>query len=195
LSSIKLITPEELRRLRKSSGLTQKALAEKAGVSQSLIARIERKTVDPRLSTLKKILNALTLAKVERTVKDVMHHPVITIHSSDTVRKAIDLMKKNDISQIPVLEKGRIAGSIQESTLMNKIYKSRKPETVLNTHVYNIMDPVESAFVYANLKTQIDEVLNTLSSGIPAVLVFEKGRLLGIVTKIDVLSSTFKIEE
>jgi predicted transcriptional regulator len=57
------------------------------------------------------------------------------------------------------------------------------------------MDPVESAFVYANLKTQIDEVLNTLSSGIPAVLVFEKGRLLGIVTKIDVLSSTFKIEE
>jgi predicted transcriptional regulator len=195
LSSIKLITPEELRRLRKSSGLTQKALAEKAGVSQSLIARIERKTVDPRLSTLKKILNALTLAKVERTVKDVMHHPVITIHSSDTVRKAIDLIKKNDISQIPVLEKGRIAGSIQESTLMNKIYKSRKPETVLNTNVYNIMDPVESAFVYANLKTQIDEVLNTLSSGIPAVLVFEKGRLLGIVTKIDVLSSTFKIEE
>ncbi|MHC4537869.1 MAG: CBS domain-containing protein [Planctomycetota bacterium] len=195
MSSIKLITPEELRKLRKSIGLTQKALAEKAGVSQSLIARIERKTVDPRLSTLKRILSALTLAKADRTVKDIMHLPVIVIHSADTVRKAIEIMKKNNISQIPVLEKGRIAGSIQESTLMNKIYRSRNPETVLNTHVYNIMDPVDSAFVFANLTTRLDAVLNTLSSGIPAILVLEKGKLLGIVTKIDALSATFKSEE
>lgn len=195
MSFIKIITPEEIRRLRKSLGLTQKALAEKAGVSQSLIARIERKTVDPRLSTLQRILNALTLAKVDRTVKDVMHRPVIYIQTSDTVRKAIDTMKKHNISQIPVLEKGRITGSVQESTLMNHMYRSRNPETVLNTHVYNIMDSVESAFVCVNSTTRLDEVLNTLSSGIPAVLVLEHGTLSGIVTKIDVLSSAFKIEE
>ena len=170
-------------------------LAEKAGVSQSLIARIERKTVDPRLSTLKKILDVLTLAKVDRTVKDVMHRPVIVIQSSDTVRKAIEILKKNDISQIPVLEKGRVAGSIQESTLMNKIYRSRNPETVLNAHVYNIMDPVETAFLFVNPSTRLNDVLITLSSGIPAVLVLEKGKLVGIITKIDVLSTTFKIEE
>ena len=194
MSFIKLITPEELRRIRKSLGLTQKALAEKAGVSQSLIARIERKTVDPRLSTLKRILGALTIAKEDRTVNDFMHSPVITIHSADTVRKAIETLKKNDISQIPVLVQGKIAGSIQESTLMNKIYTSRNPKTVLNTHVYNIMDPIESAFVYANSNTGLDEVLNMLSSGIPAILVVEKEKMLGIITKIDVLSATFKIE-
>ena len=43
-------SPEDIRRMRIRAGLTQKELAERAGVSQSLIARIERGSVDPRLS-------------------------------------------------------------------------------------------------------------------------------------------------
>ncbi|MHA1431033.1 MAG: helix-turn-helix domain-containing protein, partial [Candidatus Freyarchaeota archaeon] len=54
----RLPTPEDIKRLRKKVGLTQTELAEKAGVSQSLIARIESGSVDPRLSTLQRILNA-----------------------------------------------------------------------------------------------------------------------------------------
>ncbi|RLE74581.1 MAG: hypothetical protein DRJ44_07250, partial [Thermoprotei archaeon] len=54
-----LLTPKELRELRKRAGLTQKELARRAGVSQSLIARIESGSVDPRLSTLRRILQAL----------------------------------------------------------------------------------------------------------------------------------------
>ncbi len=84
-----LPTPEEIRRLRLKAGLTQKELAERAGVSQSLIARIESGTVDPRLSTLKKILRALEEATKEGIkAGDVMHTPVITVQMTDSIRKA-----------------------------------------------------------------------------------------------------------
>ena len=52
-------SPEEIKALRKKAKLTQQELAEKAGVSQSLIARIESGTVNPRLSTLIRIMKAL----------------------------------------------------------------------------------------------------------------------------------------
>jgi len=45
--------------MRKRMGLTQTELAEKAGVSQSLIARVEAGTVDPRYSKVEKIFRAL----------------------------------------------------------------------------------------------------------------------------------------
>ena len=46
-----------------------------------------------------------------------------------------------------------------------------------------------------NPSMNVDEVLRILSSGHPAVLVVDKGVLEGIITKIDVLFSTFRFEE
>jgi transcriptional regulator with XRE-family HTH domain len=45
--------------LRKALGITQSQLAEKSGTTQQQIARIENGVVDPRLSTLRRIANAL----------------------------------------------------------------------------------------------------------------------------------------
>lgn len=52
-------TGEEIREAREDRGLTQAALAERADVSQPLIARIENKDVDPTLETLHRIVVAL----------------------------------------------------------------------------------------------------------------------------------------
>ena len=45
--------------LRKAKGITQAVLAEHCGTTQQQIARIENGTVDPRLSTLRRIAEAL----------------------------------------------------------------------------------------------------------------------------------------
>lgn len=45
-----------LRHARRSAGLSQRELAERAGVPQSTVARIEGGDVDPRVSTLAKLL-------------------------------------------------------------------------------------------------------------------------------------------
>ena len=47
-----------LRHARKRAGLTQRALAAKAGVPQSYVARIESSRVDPQVSSLSKLLRA-----------------------------------------------------------------------------------------------------------------------------------------
>jgi predicted transcriptional regulator len=52
-------TGEELRSARKSRGLTQAEVAQRAGVSQPIIARVESEDVDPTLATLHAIVSAL----------------------------------------------------------------------------------------------------------------------------------------
>ncbi|HVF18935.1 MAG TPA: helix-turn-helix transcriptional regulator [Mycobacteriales bacterium] len=47
-----------LRHARRRAGLTQRALAEKAGVAQSVVGRIESSRVDPTVTTLSKLLRA-----------------------------------------------------------------------------------------------------------------------------------------
>ena len=192
MSLIKLVNGEDIRRLRKMMGLTQKKLAKKAGVSQSLIARIEKNSVDPRLSTVRKILGALSLIKEGKIAKDVMHSPVITVKNTDTVRKAVELMRKHNISQLPVLKEKVIVGSVKESTIIHRIIRGGNIRKMFFTPIYNIM---ENPFITVNPSMGIDEVLSIMSSGHPAVLVIDKETLIGIITKIDVLSSTIRFDE
>ena len=192
MSLIKLVSGEDIRRLRKMMGLTQKKLAKKAGVSQSLIARIEKNSVDPRLSTVRKILGALSLIKEGKIAKDVMHSPVITIKSTGIIRKAVELMRKHNISQLPVLKEKFMVGSVKESTIIHRITRGGNIRKVFFTPVYNIM---ENPFITINPSMGIDEVLSIMSSGHPAVLVIDKGTLVGIITKIDVLASTIRFDE
>lgn len=50
-----------VRYARRRAGLTQRALAAKAGIPQETIARIERGRVDPRVGTLDRLLEACGL--------------------------------------------------------------------------------------------------------------------------------------
>jgi ribosome-binding protein aMBF1 (putative translation factor) len=50
---------EEVRRLRSERGLSQQELAERMGVTQSVVARLEAGGVEPRLRTLDRVARAL----------------------------------------------------------------------------------------------------------------------------------------
>lgn len=56
---MELPTGDDIRTARKEKGLTQSELAEHAGVSQPLIARIESDDVDPTIDTLYAVVSAL----------------------------------------------------------------------------------------------------------------------------------------
>jgi predicted transcriptional regulator len=186
---VDLVTPQELRKLRKKAGLTQKELAKRAGISQSLIARIEKGTVDPRLSTLRKIINIINEVLGERKflARSIMSSPVISLDVNDTIGKAIELMWKYGISQLPVFQNGKLVGSIREDSILNKI-KNEKIEDLLNKKVYELK---EEPFPIVNVETSIEEIGRILLSGKPAVLVEDNGKIVGIITKIDLIAKQF----
>jgi len=189
--SADIFSPELLRRMRKAAGLTQKGLAQLSGVSQALISRIEAGSVDPRLSTIRKIISAIRACKSGRgalPVSRIMHRSVIAIKASDPVYKAIDLMEKHDISQLPVTAgEGRIVGSIQEITVIKALTQSRlSADKILKGKIHSIM---EEPFPMVSPETIIDEVVTLLMHGSPAVLVMKHNKAVGIVTKIDLIKA------
>jgi len=56
--SVSTIDPKQLKKIRVQLGITQSELAKAAGVSQSLIAKLESGLVDPSFSTMKSISEA-----------------------------------------------------------------------------------------------------------------------------------------
>lgn len=54
-----LIDPKQLKRIRLQLGYTQAGLADAAGVSQSIVAKVEAGAVDPTFKTLRAISAAL----------------------------------------------------------------------------------------------------------------------------------------
>jgi len=190
MTTYRLIKPEDLRRMRKNVGLTQKELAKKAGVSQSLIARIETRSVDPRLSTLQKIVDALFIEVEGSFVRDIMKSPVITVDAKNHVRDVVKLMRKSGISQIPVLRDNLVVGSVQESTILERFALTKDLKEIFDLTVDRIM---EDPFPIVRDNDDINEVIDLLFKGYPAILVRAGGKLVGIITKIDVILSAISV--
>ena len=177
-------SPGELRALRKKAGLTQAELAKRAGVSQSLIARIEAGTVNPRLSTLVRIYSALReYVQEEVAVSRVMHSPVITVDVEDYVEDIVRVMWDNGISQVPVLDRGGdVVGTVHERDVVEAFLRYK--DKALAMKAIDIMsDPLPMVSRTAKLSSAI----RLLRSEIPAVLVIEGGRIVGIITRSDLM--------
>ncbi len=184
-----LPSPKDIRRMRKRLGLTQTDLAQRANVSQSLIARIESGSVDPRLSTLRRILEALEQSTKEQrdtTAEDIMCQTVISIGPDDLLAHASELMRENAVSQLPVIDKGKQIGAIVETSIVSEIIDSPK---ALNKKVKEVMG-VQLPTV--DPKANVEDVYKLIKEGHPAILVEQEGNILGIITKIDLISYHFK---
>ena len=64
-----MIELNEIRKIRKKIGITQTGLANRAGVSQSLIAKIESGRIDPTYTKTKKIFAALSDLEKKEEIK------------------------------------------------------------------------------------------------------------------------------
>ena len=177
-------TPGEIRSKREVLQMRQTELARRAGVSQSMIARIEAGSVDPRVSTLSRIINVLNSAVRHRTTaSDVMHTPVFAVKPADPITTAVEIMDKNNISQLPVIENGVPVGCISETAIVNAIEEQR----LHKSHIYSAKDFMESGFPTVPPDTDVETVVSILQHH-HAVLVLESGRVQGVITKHDLIS-------
>jgi predicted transcriptional regulator len=177
---------DEIPKRRKALHLTQSRLAELAGVSQSIIAKIESGTVDPSYSIVKRLVETLEKQSVDTArprVSDIMSRPVISISRMQLVRDAVDLMKKRGYSQLPVFEATRCVGSISEKTILDRAARGEPLDLLLNNRVRDIMD---SPLPTVDEDTPLEMVLGLLQ-GNYGVLVTRGENAIGILTKSDIL--------
>jgi predicted transcriptional regulator len=177
-------TPEEIRAKRVALGLKQVDVAEKAGLSQSMVARIEAGTVDPRVSTLSKIVQVLNVtSKRYLTAGDIMHTPVISVLPNDTITRAAEIMESNNISQLPVIEEGVPVGCISETAIITRLGQ----EGLSRRHIAAMKDLMEPCFPTIPPDTDVETVVQLLQEH-HAVLVIERGKVAGVITKHDLIA-------
>src|SRR5437660_10167915 len=146
----------------KAVGSTQPKLAQLAGVSQTIIAKIESGTVDPSYSIAKRLVETLEKESIQPSrprVSEIMSKPVISVSKAQLVRDAVDLMRKRGYSQLPVFDGNRCVGSISEKTILDRAARGEPLEPLLNNRVRDIMD---SPLPTVNDDTTLEMVLGLL---------------------------------
>jgi predicted transcriptional regulator len=174
-----MITSTMLKKLRIEAGLTQKRLAELVGVSQAHIAKIEQGKVDPRLSTVNKILQVLTEGE-RRKCRDIMTKGVLFTKPNDSILKVSEVMVRRAISQMPVLNGRRVVGTITEEGIIRNLSSN-----IAAQKVKSIMDlPLPTVLE----ETTIDAVRPLLERR-QGVLVARGREIVGIITRSDLLKT------
>jgi len=178
IMSANIVTGKSIKGLREEHGLSQAELARLANLSQAHIAKIEGEKVDPRLSTINRILSILS-GKVEKTTcRDVMTRNIISARFDDSIEKVVGVMRRFAISQLPVFHSKKVVGSVRESTIIRNIHRNPKR--------LRVKDIVEEGFPIVSAFDSIDIAASLLDFH-QAVLVSEKGRTVGIITKSNLL--------
>jgi cystathionine beta-synthase len=106
---------------------------------------------------------------------------LITATMATTIREAIAMLKEHGISQLPVIDDaGRHSGIVAEIDLLDRVVSAAKS---LDTPLGEI---VESDYATVSPHTRIT-LLRNIFKDAKVVLVTEEDRLLGVLTKIDLL--------
>ncbi len=174
------IIPERRRKL----GLTQSQLAELAGVSQSYIAKLEAGNIEPSYIKVKALFEALDRLEQEKQVSagQIMNRSVVGIPKVTSISDAINIMRRNGFSQLPIMDGERSIGSVSEGTLLDHMLAARKNESLAKV-VSEIMD---EPFPQVGEDAPVSLLTNLLKF-YPAILVQKKGSVVGIITKADLL--------
>jgi cystathionine beta-synthase len=105
---------------------------------------------------------------------------LVAVSPRDKVSEALHLMNVHGLSQLPVLEENRSVGSLREGRLMSKVLANRD---LLHSPVSEVM---EKGFPVVNEDLSVEKAAKYLKDS-PAILIEEYGRIVGIITRYDVL--------
>ena len=165
-------------------GITQRKLAASAGISTSMINQIESGRCKPSYETARKIFEILSSLEGQSSLKagNICSRNLISVQKHETLHFAIEKMRINSISQIPVFDGCRAVGILSEDGLAkNLIEKDEK--MIRDMPVSIIMEPPPPV---VDISTPA-KALVPLVRFAKCVLVGERGDVIGIITVTDTL--------
>ncbi len=105
---------------------------------------------------------------------------LVTARPEDSFKQIIRLMKKHGISQLPVLDGEKLLGIVSESALLEALLNN--PASVDQP----VADCVDQNYVVVPPDTPVSRLAPVLAQG-KVALIEEKGKLRGMVTRIDLI--------
>ena len=112
-----------------------------------------------------------------------------TAEPTDTLFSAMALMRKHDISQLPVREKNRFVGTVMEDDVLGHMLKGREIKTMI------VREAMTAALPVVSREARIESVLRFFTPDHPAVLVQTGKSSYDIITKYDVVNAVSHASE
>jgi len=173
----------EIRRRRLALGIPLGEVAKAVGRSDATLSRIERGQIRPSYDLVQRILGYLEghegLVAPRLTVRELMNRALVTVESSASLTSAAQKMEGGGFSQLPVVDEGRVIGSLSESSLLRALADPAKRRS-------RVRDVLEGSYPIVGEEFPAD-LLPGLFARYPAILVATRGELRGIVTKADLI--------
>ena len=119
------------------------------------------------------------------TVGDVMRvigrRDVIALDVNERVERATGLFKEHGISQMPVLDAGKLVGILTESDLLHQMMTGRVDKSTV------VAEVMERKVSTVSMHASSAELPRIFERGEVAIVVDEQRQVLGIVTKMDLI--------
>ena len=111
--------------------------------------------------------------------------PLVTVKESDTVHEAVSVMRKYNISQVPVKNAGgeSFVGSLNDTEVFKKLIDNPK------LGEKKVAEIVQAPFPYVNAESSIEEVSQLITPQNHAVLVKDLMGEVHIITRQDIVEA------
>lgn len=176
---------DSIRQVRTKLGVTQKRLAAMTGVSASMINQIESGRSQPSYETAKRIFESLAALEggtSPHRAGEVCSREIVALSPSDTLRSAIERMRRFSISQIPIFADGRPVGTVTEDRIVR--YLADATETDLDASILeDMMDPAPPIVDYSTPANALVPLIRFTK----CILVSKESKIVGIITASDAL--------
>ncbi len=181
------ILPElmEIKLLRRKLNINQKDFEKDLKIPQATISRIENGRGNPSYFTVKRIFKYLEDKRTEREnperkAENIMSKKIISIDSQSSIKEAVGLMNRHNVSQIPILENNQYIGSITAKKIQKFITD--------NSELINAKVDIIKALPFPEIEKDGDiKKISKLLLNYPAVLVKDFNEYIGIITDADLL--------
>ena len=116
-------------------------------------------------------------------IENVMVVDVVTVEAEATVGEAVELMNKNEIGCLVVVDEEKPVGIVTERDLLKRVLASRKDP--VRTKVKDIMSkPLVTGTPHMDIEAAVRLMFKHKIKKLPVV---ENGRLVGLVTLTDLV--------
>jgi cystathionine beta-synthase len=121
------------------------------------------------------------------TVGDVLHAkqplpPLIVVEEHAVVKEALDLLRKYEISQLPVMRDHEVIGGINDVAVMQAVFDHAD---ILHKEVREVMG---RAFPTLDVNERLDAAYKLLALANSAIVATDGGKAIGVLTRQDVIS-------